>query len=280
MLTKQQLHEMALSATAEVMSGYPHMIEVWKATLGGYVLPQLAKLDPESVAGNSSFEAIIKEYSKEKIESLFKSGETIEIIKEVPKIVEKTVLVRTGEKVTHRRLKGKIEKISRKKRALTCEERDMVIRVFNDRQDMLDKTSEVFKTLTESFNEGHAPDNHISAPQLAGYWSSLCTWATKSEGRRAKWIETSIRREIFSIEPIFTPSFISAICENYKAKQKEKEERAKDHREIRETGVRKKIIISEEPAEAWREYGTPIVTGSKTPDVLPDLKDIDLSDIF
>jgi len=83
MIDIDKLHTMALEVTTEVFSRYPHIAEHWKVVLGGFILPEMAELDPDSVKGNSTFERLVKEYSKEKVEAMF-SPKTIE----VEKIVE------------------------------------------------------------------------------------------------------------------------------------------------------------------------------------------------
>lgn len=250
-LTSEQLHDLAFSVTPEIVKTYPHMIDLWRAMLGGYVLPEIAKSEPEMVAGNEKFEALIKEFSKDKIKKMFSKVEIKEVIKkaEVPKIVERTVVVSSGEKVVHRRLKSEVHKIKRKKRQLQPHERDMIISVFNDRQDMLDKTSEVCKNLIDAVNDKRDPEDHISAPQLAGYWSSLCRWGLQPKAKRDEWIKKSLKKKTptFSVAPWYSDSFVAKIRENYRKRKEEASERVKDHAEIKRTGRRKKVIISEVP---------------------------------
>jgi hypothetical protein len=251
-LSNDQLHTLAFAVTPEIMKeGNRHMIDIWKALLGGFILPEMARQEPESVAGNEGFEAMINDYSKEKIIEMFspKSEEKIvEVIKEVPTIVEKTVVVKEGEHVVHRRLRKDVHKVRRKKREMSMDERDLVIRVFNDKQDMLDKSSEVFSTLVGKINEAREPEDKISAPQLAGYWSSLCRWADRPLENRKAWIAKSLRREIYSITPEFSDGFVSKIKANYAAKKVKERKRAKDHAEIKRTGERREVIVSELPA--------------------------------
>ena len=250
-LTQDQLHTLAFAVTPDLVKDYPHMLEIWKAMLGGYVLPEMAKSEPGSVAGNEAFEAMIAEYTPENIEKLFSPKAEEKIVEktvEVPTIVEKTVIVREGEKVTHRRIKGEIEKERRKNRPLNAFERDLVIKVFNERQDMLDNTSEVFKTLVTSINMAREAGEEVSAPQLAGYWSSLCRWADSTKTKRNAWVKRSLTKGIYSIEPVYSDSFIAKIKENYAKKKEEEAARKKDHAEIKRTGERRKVLISELPA--------------------------------
>jgi len=246
-LSTEQLHTLAFSVTPDVVTTYPHLLELWSALLGGYVLPEMAKSEPESVAGNKQFEALMAKYSPENIKEMFSKGEDkiVEVIKEVPTIIEKTVVVRDGEHIVHRRIRSEVKKISRKNRPLTSEERDLVIHVFNDKQDMLDKTSEVFSALTETINSTREEENKISAPQLAGYWSSLCRWAEGHTCRREQWIARSLKKGIYSITPVYSERFVAKIKANYMKKRAEEEERKKDHALIKSTGERRKIIVSE-----------------------------------
>jgi hypothetical protein len=254
MLTNEQLHGMAFDVTEDIVKKYPHLLQLWRAVLGGYVLPELAKSEPDSVAGNEGFEAMIKEFSPENIRALMEP-KVVEVEKEVtvevPTVVEKKVLVPTsGEKVTHRRLKDGVVKVRRKKRGLNSAERDMVILLFNDRQDMIDKSSSIFKTMVDKINEGRKnPEDHISALQLTGYWGSLCKWAMNTAEERNRWINRELKRERFSVVPIFTTKFIHIIRENYHKNKVEEESRKRDHAEIKRTGKRGKVIASEKPVE-------------------------------
>ena len=244
-LSKEQVNLLALNVSADVCGRYPHLAELWKAILGGYVLPEMAIIDPSAVAGNKGYEALIAEYTPEKIKELFSQGETIEIIREIPgPTVEKITVVNGGGSVKHRRLKTNVNKVSRKNRALVPGEKDMVIREFNARQTMLDPSSEVFHALAESVNAGRVPEDHVSASQFSGYWSSLCRWAHKTIVRRDSWVERSIKKGIYSVEPKFTDSFVAIIHANYDAKQKEKAARDKDHREMKATGERRQVVVS------------------------------------
>jgi hypothetical protein len=252
MLTQEQLHTLAFSVTPDIVKGYPHLMELWKAMLGGYVLPEMAKAEPETVAGNAGFQALVDQYTKENIEKLFApevEEKVVEKIVELPTIVEKTVVVREGDKVVHRRLRTDIHKISRKKRQLNSYERDLVINVFNEKQDMLDSTSEVLKTLVDVVNSARLPEEYVSASQLAGYWSSLCRWADRDRARRLAWIAKSLKKEIYTITPVYTDVFIAKIKENYAKKAEETVKRKADHAEIKRTGERRKVIVSEVPAK-------------------------------
>jgi hypothetical protein len=250
-LTTEQLHTLAFAVTPDILKEYSHLSDLWQALLGGYVLPEMAKSEPESIVGNAGYKALMDKYSKENIAEMFKGEDKIvEVIKEVPTIIEKTVVVREGEHVVHRRLKSDIHKISRKKRPLNAAERDLVIKVFNEKQDMLDKTSEVFKNIADVVDAARDEDDKVSAPQLAGYWSSLCRWADRPKVRREQWIEKSLKKCIFNITPVYSERFVAKIKANYMAKRAEAAERAKDHAKIRTTGERRKILVSElAPAE-------------------------------
>lgn len=251
----QKLHEMAFEVTPEILtpgSGYEHLGEFWKTILGGFVLPRMAELDPSSVAGNTVFKDLVEQYTKEKVEAMF-SPRTIEIEKivevevikevEVRTYIDKPVLLNPGENVVHRRLKDHIQKLRRKKRELTCSERDIVIKVFNDTQDMIPSTSEVFKNIVDEINAKCSPEDHVSAPQMAGYWSSLCRWADSTRVSREEWIERSLKRGVYSISPLYTDEFIAKIKENYAAKREEEIQRKKDHSHIKRTGDRKSTVL-------------------------------------
>ena len=232
-------------------------MDIWKALLGGYILPQMEILDPASIEGNDDYKDLIEKYSKENIEKMFSDKETIvevdkivEKIVEVPTIVEKTVIVSSGEKVLHRRLRSKVNKISRKERALKPDEKDLVIKVFNDTQDMVDKTSEVFHTLADAVNKKRAKEEQVSASQFSGYWSSLCRWANGTKARRDAWVEKSIKKGIYTLAPVYTDAFVAVIKANYQKKQEEAVQRQKDHAEIKRTGERRKVLVSQVPAKS------------------------------
>jgi len=136
---------------------------------------------------------------------------------------------------------------------LNTAERDLVIKVFNDKQDMLDKTSEVFGTLIATINAPRAAEDKISAPQLAGYWSSLCRWADYSAVRREQWIERSLKKGVYTLRPVYSEKFVARIQENSRKRKAEYEQRKKDHAEIKRTGVRKKVIIPSPQPKAVEE---------------------------
>lgn len=245
-LTMEQLHEMVFEVSGEVFTPENvHLKDLWRAFLGGFVLPKMAELDPASVDGNEEFKKLISEFSKEKIKEMFTKEKVIEekiVEKERIIVKEKPIIIQTGEKVIHRRLKSNVNKIKRKVRGLNCEERDLVIDVFNDTQDMISKESEVFKILTDTINEKRKPEDKISASQCAGYWSFLCRQADVPKAKRDEWIEKSLKKGTFSFVPKYSDAFVEKIRANYAARRKEAEERQKDHNHIKATGERRKVL--------------------------------------
>lgn len=256
-MKSEDLHRLVFEATPDIILAYPHMVELWRMMLGGYVLPELAKSEPD-ILTNEGYRDLVKMYDKDAITKFFARETTVvevpvERIVEVPVIVEKTTVL-SGEKVTHRRIRTDVAKVSRKVRGLTPNERDIVISVFNEKQDLIDKTSAVFKTLVDRFNEGHAEDDQISASQLGGYWSSLCRWADQTPEYRLKWIRKSIEKGVYNIEPIYTPEFVEKIKTHYKLSREEDEARRRDHSEIKagRKPTAKTVVVTEvkrEPTE-------------------------------
>jgi len=234
-LTVQDLHDMAFKVTKEVLTPEnEHLVDLWKAFLGGFVLPKMVEQDPASVEGNQAFKDLINKYSRESIIEMM-SPRVVETEKVVEKIieVEKPVYIQTGEKVLHRRVKSKVNKISRKERNLTPDERDLCINVFNEQQKMLDKDSLVFTHLVDEINRSRAKEDHISASQLAGYWSSLCRMADRPKTKIDAWIEESIKSGKYSLRPYYSDEFVEVIRENYRARKEEALKRAQDHAKIK-----------------------------------------------
>lgn len=268
-MKSEDLHRLAFEVTPDIILAYPHMIELWRMVLGGFVLPELAKSEPD-ILTNEGYRDLIKMYDKDAITKFFARESTIvevevERIVEVPVIVEKTTVL-SGEKVTHRRIRSDVDKVSRKVRGLTPRERDIVIQVFNSTQDMIDKTSGVFKTLVDKFNEGHEESDQISASQLGGYWSSLCRWADQTAEYRNKWIRKCIEKGIYNLEPVYTPEFIEKIKTHYKLSREEDEARRRDHSEIKagRKPTAKTVVVTEVKRE---------------PTELDSLMSLDLSDL-
>jgi hypothetical protein len=245
-LSNDQLHTLVSFMTPDIKENYSHMIPLWRAVLGGYILPEMARQDPESVEGNKAFEALIAEFSPSRIEEMLEPGEItkrIPVAMDVPEFETKTVYVKEGEKVLRRRNRATINKVRRKKHDLYSYERDMVIKLLNDRQDILTKEDEIFKRLVDAVNSKRDPEEHISASQLAGYWSSLCRMARSSKERREAWAKRNIKKGVFSIVPEFTEDFINRILSNASARKKEASERAED----KAKGITVKVISTEIP---------------------------------
>lgn len=270
-LSIDQLHTLVSFMVPDVQEKYPHMVPILRALLGGYVLPEMASLEPEAVEGNKAFEALIAEFTPERIAEMLEPGEItkrIPVIMDVPDIKSKTVVVKDGEKVIRRRERSEVHKISRKKHDLYSYERDMVIILFNKHQDMLNKTDEVFKTLVDTINSKREEDEKISAPQLAGYWSLLCRMSTVSPERREAWVKKCLKKGIFSVAPESTPEFRAKIIANSKSRKKEASERAKDKRE----GVTVRVVASEMASELPKAK-------IEEPESVPS-KTLDLADIL
>jgi len=251
-LTSEQLHDLVFKVTPELVKPeFMHLMDIWKAFLGGYVLPEMARQEPDKVAGNKQYEGMILEYSRDKILAMLKGGtekiieKIVERVVEKPVVIEKTVLVSSGEQVLHRRLRSTVKKIRRKERDLVSMERDLVIGIFNTRQDMLDKSSETCKNIIESINKTRAPEDKISSYQLAGYWSSLCRWGLDTKAHRDDWITKSMAKGVYSVAPIYSDEFVHKIRVYHEVRKEEAITRAKDHAEIKATGVRRKVIVSQ-----------------------------------
>jgi len=247
-LSLDQLHSMVSFMVPDVQEKYPHMIPILRSLLGGYVLPEMARQEPESVEGNKAFEALIAEFTPERIAEMLEPGEVtkrIPVIMDIPDIKPKTIVVKEGEKVIRHRERSEVNKIKRKKRGLESFERDMVIKLFNEQQDMLDKNSEIFKQVVDAVNVKRDDEDKISAPQLAGFWSLLCRMGTDSIERRDSWIKRSIKKGSFTIEPRYTPEFVTKIIVNAKTRKKEASDRAIDKAE----GRKIRVISAEMAAE-------------------------------
>ena len=244
-ISAEELHALSYKMSAVIAKDYPHLIKEWKNILGGCILPEIAK----SGAGSSGgIEETIKKYSKDSLDS----------------------------KKVHRRIKGKVNKVSRKKRPLTPSERDLVIKVFNVTQDLIDNDLEIFKSLVSKINLSRSEEDKIAAPQLAGYWSSLCRWAHSTKMQRDHWIQTSIDKGVFSIEPLYTKEFINKIITNSLSRREEARKREEDHRKIREE--REKYLFSGESVESAES--SEVLEGSAAYEDRYGYEVIDLADIL
>jgi hypothetical protein len=187
---------------------YSHYWEMWKAILGGFVCKELSKyttIDPET-------QQLIDEYTPDKIRTLTSGKvEKVEVI--VEKEVIKKVMVevpaiptlKVGSDPTLSMVPGAggntsgvlrhkplgVQKVIRKTRELTPEERMIIITAFNKEQRLVDKDNPICTDLIKVFPTSSEP----SFPaQVAGYWSFLCTIVVKPSGQAAQWHVNAVKK--------------------------------------------------------------------------------------
>ena len=223
---REQLDLLAAAITKRVCTPeYAHMLELWKAFLGGFVGPEIAKLDPDTI--DAKRQALIDQYSKEAIQKML-HPDPIEKTVEVEKIVYKDRPAPTsgtapaptpsGTDNGNRRYRPTVNKVSRKKREMKAEERQSIIELFNQTQKLMDKDDDACKSLVDDINGRLlAGDPKTYPAQVAGYWSWLCRLVLKPQVDQQKWYSNATRLGKIPSGcpmPVASDEFIKLIVEN------------------------------------------------------------------
>lgn len=230
----EQLNSLAHDITKRVCTPeYSHLLDMWKAFLGGFVGPELAKLDPTSI--DEKRKALMEKYSKEAIHKMF-HPDPVEKIIEVEKVVEKVVyrdspipasstpsidainVTMPGPSPKNMRYRPSVNKLRQADRPMTPEERQNVITVFNKTQALMDKTDALCASLVEEHNKALSPGDKKTYPaQVAGYWSWLCRVVLKPQGDQDKIHAQTIKKGSLPVgcpQPIATDEFKKLIIAN------------------------------------------------------------------
>lgn len=216
-----------------------HMKKPWEMIVGGLILPEMVKQDPAVLEIDPSFKDLLEEHTKEKVHKFFHPApKMIEAKKEVPKIVEKTrvVKVKDGSGASSsgkfRRLKDKVKKVSRFERNLTPNDRDSIIARWNAEQRLVPKEDPICVEMAEVINKNSGLEP-IAPLQIAGYFSYLCRLGQTTEATREARIDRAIKRGAMTVRPKFSKELIQEIIDNYNSQRKEEDQRKKDHEELR-----------------------------------------------
>lgn len=230
MATKNQqeyinlLNMVATTVTKKVLTPeYSHLLELWKALLGGFIGPEMAKLTPDAI--DEKRKAMMEKYSKEAI---------AQMINPEPKVIEKTVekIVyrdRTvsepapapqGNDTGNRRYRPYVKKLTRKKRELQPDERLAIITLFNEKQCLMDKNDDACRQLTAKLNASATePTSNL---QVAGYWSWLCRVVLKTKREQENWFSAATRKGSLPQgcpTPVASDEFKKLIIENQQEQQ-------------------------------------------------------------
>jgi hypothetical protein len=217
-----QLNTLANDITKRVLTpDYAHLVELWKAFLGGFVGPEIAKLTPDAI--DDKRKALMAQYDKEAIGKMI-NPDPIEVERVVEKVVYKDRVVKqpvSGDSGTgNMRYKTSVNKLSRKKRELQSHERQAIVSLFNQTQALMDKNDEACKKLVDELNQGASePTSNL---QVAGYWSWLCRVVLKTEDEKHKWYDNAVKKGSIPSScpmPTANDSFKKLIIENRDAEQ-------------------------------------------------------------
>jgi len=225
-----QLATLAGDVTKRIVTPeYAHMLDMWKAFLGGFVGPEMARLDPSSI--DAKRKALMAQYNKEAIEKLMNpEPKTIEVEKVVEKVVYKdapasaaTPAPATGTDTGNRRYRPSVNKKKQADRPMKPEERVSVIAMFNQTQALMDKDDAVCAQLVEKHNDALASGEKKTYPaQIAGYWGWLCRLVLMTNAEQDKWYAAAVKKGSLPAGcpmPAATSEFKKLIIENQEKQQ-------------------------------------------------------------
>lgn len=218
------LNTVATTVTKKVLTPeYSHLLELWKALLGGFIGPEMAKLTPDAI--DEKRKAMMEKYSKEVI---------AQMINPEPKVIEKTVekivyrdrtvseptLAPHGNDTGNRRYRSSVNRKRRKKRELQPDERLAIITLFNQKQCLMDKNDDACAQLTAKLNASATePTSNL---QVAGYWSWLCRVVLKTQNEQDNWFKAATRKGSLPQGcpmPVANDEFKNLIIENQQEQQ-------------------------------------------------------------
>jgi hypothetical protein len=234
-VTQKDLEKVSAVLEKLTLQGeFSHMKVHVQSILGGMLVPELAKkgviddTDPDVVT-------LLNEYSREKIEQ--KLSPTPILVKEV---VEK-------QRICRRDKKNGVNKEKRFERNLEPSDRDVIIRWWNTNQRLIPKDDPICADLTEQINALKPKEKPLSAMQISGYLSALCRLALRTEAEQINVINRNIRRHKYSVRPIFSPSLMKLVEENWEFERKNEKARSKDllkMRQLREEGDNRPFVAN------------------------------------
>ena len=216
----------------EIVKSYPHMAKPWEMIFGGLILPFMADID-KSVQEKPQYKALLEEYAEDKIKKYFSAP-----------------VAKGGGK--YRRLKGKVNKLSRMERGLNMVDRDEVIRWWNKHQTLVPKEDPICVKIADDLNKSQPGINPLAPLQVGGYFSYLCRMGLVTEKVRKERFNRAQRKGYISILPEYTPEILKAVQGNYNAQREEEARRAVDHAELRKrraSGDSTPVVVESPSAE-------------------------------
>lgn len=214
---------------------YLHMIDMWKAFLGGFVCTELAELQEVTDEQKELLEA----YTPDKIKALFEPKifekevikeviKEVEVVKEVKVNVPAPAPVATGSTPapaqTFRRRFHSVNRPKEKVRDLLPGERQYMIEKFNTLQRLIDRNSTECGEFVTYLNGVSGLTQQVYASQLAGYWSVLCKRVCGIDGDVNSYYDSAVKRGKLSVgcpKPVASDEFKKAILENLIASKEE-----------------------------------------------------------
>jgi hypothetical protein len=238
-----QLNVLAGDITKRIVKpDYAHLLEMWKAFLGAFVGPEIARLDPDSI--DDKRKALMEKYNKEAIKKMFNPEPIkIEVEKIVEKVVEKIVykdrvvaapsalpdqndivLPQTGAPSTsNRRYRPSVNKVKRAVRSMKPSERENIIKLFNNVQALMDKDDALCANIVKQHNDLLTAGEDKTYPsQVAGYWSWLCRVVLMPITKQDQWYSSAIKKGSITAScpmPIANDHFKKVIIENQEEQQ-------------------------------------------------------------
>jgi hypothetical protein len=216
---------------------YAHMREPVQMILGGLLLPILVDRGALDTS-DPDISFFLNRYSKDNINKML-NPEPIEVPLEIP--IE--VIIR--ERPKFRRIREKVKKVKRKRRPLTPQARDAIIKWWNENQKLVPSDIPICVIITEKINKEENLEYPLSNMQTSGYFSLLCSMGKVSEEERIKFFNETIEYGLHTLMPVYTPEFMEVIEENRRRMKIEKSARMKDHyriRQLRKDGEYKPVI--------------------------------------
>jgi len=255
---------------------HTHLRQAWEMILGGLILPLLVKDIPEIL--DDEKKTLMELYTKKKVIEFFTPKEVI-----VEKEVEVERIIPSGdpiEKVTtrivrikdtipkiggkYRRIKGSISKEKKKEESLRLEDRDIFIRYWNLKQDLVSKDDPVCDQLAKECSHSIAP------AQVAGYFSHLCRLGRETEATRTGRIERALKRGTNSVTPVYSQDLIEKIQKNWKEEREDKRIRAEAHARIMAGKTPSDIVEVVSETSTVKEVTPTVIPSASSPIVEPD----------
>lgn len=227
-VTTSQLHQATLILSNLVLrTEHAHMKGPVEMIIGGLIFPAIKEIDKVGILeADTTYKTLLEKYSKEKIKDFFNP-------KPIVKIVEKEVPGEGGERPVFRRLKEKVNKVSRIQRPLNSLDRDTLINWWNKNQRLVPDDDPICVTLTDQINLEQGGNEPLSSMQIAGYFSYLCRMGLRTEGDRAERFMQAKRRGDLSLLPVYDPVLLHDIVTNWEKERADEAARVKDHEELR-----------------------------------------------